>query len=340
VKPIILYRKSIMEADELAAAQKVFPCVDSVVDVMEGTAMISKVVSTRLVVPRYSVLPFYREVARDVGKMGARLINTYSEHRFVADLGAYTDALAGLTPRTYRLEEVPGTGGPFVVKGETNSKRNQWATHMYATDKRAAIEVATRLMDDSLIGQQTIYVRDFVPLDTFGTGLDGVPISREFRFFVCDRTVLCGGFYWSNHVDWIRDQGLAVPDANEVPTAFLLKVTAAVGDSVPFYVVDVAKTASGEWIVIELNDGQMSGLSEVSPESLYKALHGVLAARKCPRCWEDALLAGAGQHCDKCGSCPSDHEVRSNGTMAYKLGESGAVYCNVCGAFVREWDAY
>lgn len=36
--------------------------------------------------------------------------------------------------------------------------------------------------------------------------------------------------------------------------------------------IDVAQTESGDWIVIELNDGQMSGLSENNPEILYKNL--------------------------------------------------------------------
>jgi hypothetical protein len=36
--------------------------------------------------------------------------------------------------------------------------------------------------------------------------------------------------------------------------------------------MDIAKTQSGEWIVIELNDGQMSGLSENDPNVLYKNL--------------------------------------------------------------------
>jgi hypothetical protein len=34
----------------------------------------------------------------------------------------------------------------------------------------------------------------------------------------------------------------------------------------------VAKTQSGEWIVIELNDGQMAGLSDNDPSVLYHNL--------------------------------------------------------------------
>ena len=40
-------------------------------------------------------------------------------------------------------------------------------------------------------------------------------------------------------------------------------------------------------------------------------------------------------HCPKCGSPPSEHEVRD-----YNLDwHDGKVYCKPCGAFVRDWDA-
>jgi hypothetical protein len=39
-----------------------------------------------------------------------------------------------------------------------------------------------------------------------------------------------------------------------------------------FYTIDIAKDSIGNWIVIELNDGQMSGLSEVDMEMFYKGL--------------------------------------------------------------------
>lgn len=39
-----------------------------------------------------------------------------------------------------------------------------------------------------------------------------------------------------------------------------------------FYVVDVAQTESGDWLVVELNEGQMSGLSDNNPDIFYSAL--------------------------------------------------------------------
>jgi hypothetical protein len=57
-----------------------------------------------------------------------------------------------------------------------------------------------------------------------------------------------------------------------VPQEFIQKVIDRVKDKVNFFVMDIAKTQSGDWIVVELNDGQMSGLSENDPNVLYKNL--------------------------------------------------------------------
>ena len=44
------------------------------------------------------------------------------------------------------------------------------------------------------------------------------------------------------------------------------------GRAVRFLVVDVAETAAGEWIVVEVNDGEMSGLACIEPEGFYANL--------------------------------------------------------------------
>ena len=64
--------------------------------------------------------------------------------------------------------------------------------------------------------------------------------------------------------------------AKEVSKEFLNKIIEIIGDNINFYALDVAQTEDGNWIVIELNDGQMSGLSENNPEILYKKLREVL----------------------------------------------------------------
>lgn len=264
VKPVILFRESIMEESELRAAEKVFLTFRERAKIVKGD----------LVIGRYSVLPYFKELQNEVDYVGATLINSLKQHRYIADLRNWVEDLRELTPKTwYRLEEVDEPG-PYVLKGKTNSRKDDWKTHMFAADIQAAGQVYWKLATDGLIGgeKQDIYVRKFVPLKTLLVGLNNLPVSVEFRFFCAFGEVICGAFYWSNYVDDLPE----VPDVNQVPKAFLQEVLRRIGDRAPFVVVDVALTAAGEWIVVELNDGQMSGLSENDPNLLYEGLLKVL----------------------------------------------------------------
>lgn len=250
-----------MEQDELACAEKHFATTQSRLTIERG----------QLVIGRYSVLPFYRELEQDVIALGARLINTHAQHQYAADLQNWVMDLGDLTPATWsRLEDIPERG-PFILKGATNSKKLQWKTHMFAENKADACTVYARLQEDGLISQQQIYIRKFEPLHTYTLDVVGLPVTKEFRFFVYDGAILCGGYYWSSYAEFLEEKGM-MPSVSEVPLDFLAKVMRKIGKKIMFYALDVAQAASGEWIVIELNDGQMSGLSMNDPDELYQRL--------------------------------------------------------------------
>jgi hypothetical protein len=143
---------------------------------------------------------------------------------------------------------------------------------MFAKNKTEAIQVHSRLCSDSLISEQKIYIREYVPLVTYFEGIGGLPITKEFRFFVYKNKVVSSGFYWQNYADEFE----SVPSPAEVPSAFLDKVISIVSPNINFFVVDIAQTQSWEWIVIELNSGCQSGLSCIDPEDLYSNLAKVI----------------------------------------------------------------
>lgn len=267
-QPVILYRKGVdpdADQDEIEHASKYFTVRERRTEVPPRS----------LVIGRMSVLPFYSELEKDLKNNGSFLINSYRQHQFIADMREWCAALGDITPRLYeRLQDLPEKG-PFVVKGQTNSKKHLWNTHMFAEDKRAAGEIYSKLKDDTLFNDQEIYARDYVPLERLATGFNGLPITKEFRFFVAYGQVLCGAFYWASHVADLDK--VPLPDC--VPEPFLRKAINRIGDHANFYALDVAKTESGEWVVIEINDGQMSGLSCNDPHSLYMNLSDVIASR-------------------------------------------------------------
>lgn len=265
---VILYRKGFdpdADREELEVAEKHFWVKHQRTEVPPDS----------LVIGRMSVLPFYRELEKDLQNRGCQLINTYRQHQFIADMREWCAVLGDMTPRLYeRLQDLPEQG-PFVVKGQTNSKKHQWNTHMFAWDKRAAGEIYSKLKEDTLFNDQEIYARDYVPLVELSKGFNDLPITKEFRFFVAYGQVLCGAFYWASHTDDLKE----IPSADCVPQEFLQKAIDRIGDNANFYALDVAQTASGPWTVIEINDGQMSGLSCNTPEALYSGLEAVLRSR-------------------------------------------------------------
>lgn len=262
---VILYRKGVdpqADTEELHAASRHVTVIHRRTEVQRGD----------MIVGRYSVLPFYRELSLDVEALGGCLINSFREHQFVADMREWCEALGDMTPRLYhRLQDLPEVG-PFVLKGQTNSKKHMWKTHMFARTKREAGEVWSRLRDDMLLADQEIYAREFVPLVRLAVGANELPISLEFRFFVCHGRVLSGGFYWSSHLDDLEGP---VPDPNIVPKDFLNEAINRLSPHVTFYALDVAKTAAGPWTVVEVNDGQMSGLSCNDPDEMYGNLRTI-----------------------------------------------------------------
>lgn len=234
-----------------------------------------------LVIGRYSVLPFYKELENDLGINGAQLINSWEQHSFVADIGQWYPVIKEYTPETWNMNvgtnNLP-TNCSFVLKGATNSIKRLWTTHMFARTRNDVASVYSNLLDDTMVGQQEIFARRYIPLRKLGESVNGMPITEEYRFFICYRQVISSGYYWSSHTDEIK-----LPEYNTDEGMYLLnyvhKVADTIGDKCNFYTIDIGITEQGEPIVIELNDGQMAGLSENNPFVLYKNLKDVINAK-------------------------------------------------------------
>ncbi len=263
MNPCILFRREdYLDDVEVESAREHLPVYFTRNEVPEGS----------IVIGRYSVLPFYHELEKDLNLRKSTLINTYRQHQFIADIREWTEILGDLTPKTYhRLQDIPTNSGPLIVKGMTNSKKVQWDTHMFAKDKSAAIAVAGRLMDDSLFANQDIVAREYVPLklaEPDSYGFNGLPITVEHRFFVLNGSIVASGYYWSSHIGDLK----VVPSTADVPHDFLMKAIGKIRAHANFFVLDVGLTEEGKWIVIEINDGQMSGLSECKSKDLYQGI--------------------------------------------------------------------
>lgn len=258
-EPIILFRRALEEENELEIASRYIGVVEQRTEIPEN----------RVVIGRYSCLPYYKELEKDVKNQGSRLINSYKQHKWIADF-TYYEYVAQWTFESWRQHELPWCeyDGPFVVKGATNSKKNQWKKLMYAPTKADAVRIGCDLMQDGLISQQDLIYRKYEPLENFGESMiSGLPYSNEWRFFFYGTTMLAGGFYWSN----LEEEKWPLSDFENAKN-FAAEVASTAAEHVNFYALDVAKKQNGDWVLVEINDGQMSGLSTIDPHDLYKAL--------------------------------------------------------------------
>ena len=110
-------------------------------------------------------------------------------------------------------------------------------------------------------------IREYVPLEKFEDGINGMPVTNEWRCFFWGTTLVSSGYYWAQ-AECAEDMGSLPEDARALACEAALTLV----KKVPSFVVDVAKTEEGKWIVVEINSFQMSGLSMIDPETFYTRL--------------------------------------------------------------------
>lgn len=254
--PVLLFRKDITTEEEFDVAKKYFPVYE----------YRSEVPAESLVIGRYSTLPFYKELEVDLLNNNSKLINSFQQYNWIANFEWY-EALRDYTFQTwFRAQDLPDDGTKFVVKGRTNSRKHEWNRLMFAENKQRAIEIMLALNEDSLIAPQGVVFRKYEPLVTYEIGNNGLPFTNEFRFYFYKGSVVSYGYYWTmaqNIERKLSDKGLQ----------FACEIGKIVAEYSNFYVIDIAEKASGGWVVVEINDAQMGGLSEIKPDDFYSTLY-------------------------------------------------------------------
>lgn len=266
-KHIILFRQDETTAEEFRVCCDVF-----------GSDYVHEYRSTiphnSVVIPRYSALPFYRELKYDCETYDSSLINSYEQHKWIADFWGWYGLLHAFTFKSWDDNSINTAphDGTFVVKGATNSKKHQWNTKMFASNRQQALNIGAELFNDSLIQNQKIVYRQYVPLETFEIGINGVRFTNEWRFFVLYDKIICNGYYWSiaNRIPAKYPPGL-IGFTNDIVSEI-----SGCPEKPNFYVLDVAKGENGKLYLVEVNDGSMSGLGCCNPTELYVNLRKTL----------------------------------------------------------------
>lgn len=266
----ILFRKELSTEDEFEIAKKYIP---------NTIQFRSQIKPNSLVIPRYSYLPFHKELDAEIKLLNSKPINSLEQHDFMADVMTWaTGPLYGLTPTTWDNWGNLPKDKSFIVKGQTNSRKTLFSTHMFCKTYKDVPTVASRLMDDMLLSQQRLVVREYVPLKKLEDGINGLPITNEHRTFWIAKNkkahLLAKGFYWATHPEL---ESSAILTEDGLKFAHGVANIIAKNDYASFFILDIAEKEDGDWILIEVNDGTMSGLGLVNPEELYKNLSIVLS---------------------------------------------------------------
>lgn len=157
--------------------------------------------------------------------------------------------------------------GPFVVKDYVKSAKHDWHEACYIPDAEALPRVVARFLE--LRGKDLeggLVFRSFVPFATIGEHpKSGMPMTVEFRAFYCRGRRIADHRYW---------EGGEYPEFE--PPWDLLSPLLELVDS-PFLCLDVARDLEGRWWVVEIGDGQVSGLPPgLSPFTFYPQLAAAL----------------------------------------------------------------
>jgi len=214
-----------------------------------------------------------------------RLVNDPAAYRHCHHLPESYPVVEGNSPRSVWLPvtgvvdmgEVMGLlrtfgDAPLVLKDYVKSQKHAWEEACFihsASDQEAVERVVRRFLElqgPDLAGG--LVFREFVELEPVGLHPKSrMPLTLEYRLFFLDGRLLLCAEYWEEG-DY-RGEGPPV----ERFAALAAKVRSR------FFTMDVARRRGGDWLVVELGDGQVAGMPEkADAEGFYQGLVAGLAS--------------------------------------------------------------
>ncbi len=202
---------------------------------------------------------------------GVEFVNSPEAVGLADDLSKWYPLLRDVTPKSMVLDSFPDAaqieatvGWPVFLKGVRQTSRHD-ASLAIARSATDLERIASAWSDNSILASQRVAARAFIPLRPVERSGHGNRLQRsfEFRTFWWRGQLVGAGPYWTDcpRYEW---------NAREKREALKLAGEAARRIDVGFLCVDVAQTAQGQWIVIEVNDGQRSGYAGVPPIALWR----------------------------------------------------------------------
>jgi len=224
----------------------------------------------------------YAEIHAAAAAAFIGLPNSPEEHRRATELDAAYPRLVGITPETLWASTAAeaeaasaALGAPVFLKGAVKSDKEAGPEACFADGPGAARTLAARLLS-SPRARGRVAIRRAVPLRSAGAAPNGFPMAHEWRVFTLHGEPLASSRYWQTEAI-----AAAAPAG-----ALALAAEASRRLDVPFLAVDIAELADGDrwpprYTVVDVGDGQFSGLCGISAFPLWARVAGA-AAWSCP----------------------------------------------------------
>jgi hypothetical protein len=216
----------------------------------------------------------YRTFYNKLEARGIILINTPEEYeRYHMLPGWYDDFKDDTTKSVWEdqgtvesaLMMTKGLEGSYIVKDYVKSRKHEWYDACFINniaDKVNTEKIIRNFVerqDSDLVGG--IVLRQFEKLKSIGFHpKSGMPISEEYRVFVFAGRIMIMDDYWQDNqkVSFSGEERLWIEAA----------VKKLKSD---FITIDIARREDGRLIIMELGDGQVSGLQQIKPADFYGA---------------------------------------------------------------------
>jgi hypothetical protein len=223
---------------------------------------------------------YYKILYEGLRGLNIELLNSPEEYTHCHYLPESYPIIEKMTPRSIWLpapaEEkdwvnlyqllIPFMNQPLIVKDYVKSRKHEWEDACYipnASDQAAVRRVVSNFIDRQ--GSELnvgIVLREFVDFEFLQTHEKSqMPLSKEYRVFFLNYKPIAVFKYW--------DEVIYDEDAPDLQP--FLEIAKHVKSN--FFTMDIAKTVKGNWIIVELGDGQVSGLPDhANLESFYKEI--------------------------------------------------------------------
>ncbi len=222
----------------------------------------------------------YQNLYEGLLKKNITLINTPIEYKHCHYLPYSYEKIKSISPKSNWTTELDNDSvfkltkefgeSPIILKDVVKSEKHNWEDACFIPnasnlDKvKSTIDKFIELRGNSL--NEGLVFRQFEELEYLTEhSKSGMPLTKEFRIFFANKKIIKVFDYW--------DEG----EYGETKPELDIFIEIAQNIDSKFFTMDIAKKKNGDWIIMELGDGQVAGLPDnANRNEFYSKLKNVL----------------------------------------------------------------